>query len=183
MCGCERYVAWHCKICSNPYARFCITTTKKKEKEKRKQISEVNLLSLQYSLLKGFVWLYVFRAMPAGRQALMCGLGVNVSVGNLDMKFCDMPGRTEGTDLVQKPQVLLGWDTCEGECCVSHPRSTLGTQLPSASSCPACLQCTQELNQGERGSRIRSVAPSWNFRACLVTLFQKRQGNFDSQMR
>lgn len=81
---------------------------KKKEKEKRKQISEVNLLSLQYSLLKGFVWLYVFQAMPAGRQALMCGLGVNASVGNLDMKFCDMPGRTEGMDLVQKPQVLLG---------------------------------------------------------------------------
>lgn len=41
-----------------------------------------------------------------------------------------------------------------------------------------CFWCTEELTVGERGGRSWSVVPSWNFRACLVTLFQKWEGNF-----
>lgn len=75
------------------------------KKKKRKKIPEVNLISLLCSLLKGFVWQCVFWTIPAGREPLMCGLRVNVSVGNLDIQSCDVPRRTEGMNLVLQPQV------------------------------------------------------------------------------
>lgn len=43
---------------------------------------------------------------------------------------------------------------------------------------PCCYWCTEELSTHERGGRSWSVVHSWNFRPCLVMLFQKWEENF-----
>lgn len=63
---------------------FCKTLLKQEEKLQKK-ICEVSLVPPLCPLLKGFVWQSIFWNTPVGTQPLMCGLRVNVRVGNLDI--------------------------------------------------------------------------------------------------